>query len=265
MLSRLVRTISRLAIMKVVVVGALTLSVEAPLLSQTPSRPVFEVASVKGNETEPLTGPVRRISPGNLSYTSVTLAEFIQWAYDFPYSRIAAPRWMYGERYTIVAKAGTAATPPELKIMLQSLLEDRFKMKLHREVRDLPIFNLVVAKNGPKLKPTADPDTRSNIEFKAGKMEYTNGKLGDIVRLLEGAQSVGRPVIDRTGLTGHYEFAINMYDLQVSSGNLKDDVATSLSGSVSQVMSDLGLKLESDKGPVEFLVIDDAARVPTEN
>jgi uncharacterized protein (TIGR03435 family) len=137
---------------------ALGLILPALLVSQseTPAaadRPAFEVASIKLHQAVP--GPFRSsssIETGGINFTNVNLKGCIRAAYGVQPNRIlGGPDWLTEERYDIVAKAASAVPKAQLMLMLQTLLEDRFQLKLHRETTELPIYALVVAKNGPKI------------------------------------------------------------------------------------------------------------------
>src|SRR5690349_3137039 len=125
--------------------------------AQTPpaARPAFEVASVKVHIRTP--GPLRaysHVQPAGIDFNNVALKGCIRSAYGMEAYRIlGGPDWTASERYDIVAKAAAAAPKDQLMLMLQTLLEDRFKLKVHRETRELPVYGLVVARNGPKLRP----------------------------------------------------------------------------------------------------------------
>jgi uncharacterized protein (TIGR03435 family) len=127
------------------------------------SSPSFEVASVK--PAAPITGNRIQVmmrggpgtpDPGQITYTNVTVKNVLMNAYGVKGFQISGPGWLDSERYDIVAKVPRGATKAEFMAMLQNLLAERFKLTLHREKKDLPMYALVVGKNGPKLKESVD-------------------------------------------------------------------------------------------------------------
>ena len=163
--------------------------------------------------------------------------------------------------------------------MLQTLLADRFQLKAHRETRDLPVYYLVVTKDGPKLKQATTGDTYPN-----GVKEATGANTG-VMRLARGqltahavpisnilsalTQVTGRTVLDKTGLTGRYDVNLTwMPDEPVptpgSDGTAQTTSATSESAPsiFTAIQEQLGLKLESGKGPVDCLIVDHVAPPP---
>jgi uncharacterized protein (TIGR03435 family) len=125
--------------------------------------PAFEVASVK--PAAPITGNMIRVmmrggpgspDPGQITYSNVTVKNVLMTAYGVKGFQISGPGWLESERYDIVAKLPRGATKAEFMVMLQNLLAERFKLALHREKKDLPMYALVVGKNGPKLKESVE-------------------------------------------------------------------------------------------------------------
>jgi uncharacterized protein (TIGR03435 family) len=137
--------------------------------------------------------------------------------------------------------------------MLQNLLADRFQLKLHRESKDAPIYALVVAKNGPKLKESA-PGAQGSIGMSQGNLSARGVPVAALADQLSGPVfQLGRPVIDRTGISGIYDFTLDW---------ASDDSAPSV---FTALQEQLGLKLEAQKGSVEVLVVDSMERKPSAN
>jgi uncharacterized protein (TIGR03435 family) len=231
----------------------------------------FEVASIK------LHPGVATFSGGGvrgatLSYTAMTLHSLIEDAYGMRPDQISGgPSWIGSDlatasRYDIVAKAegeGTLARDRAMQ-MLQTLLADRFQLKVHRETRDTPVYELVVGKNGPKkLKEVAadakEEEGNATGGFTTGRMhtETAKGTMDQLARMI--SLTAGRPVIDKTGLTGFYK-----YTLDWLSANRPPEPDSDLPSMFTAVQEQLGLKLESTKAPVEMLIVDHAER-PSEN
>jgi uncharacterized protein (TIGR03435 family) len=140
--------------------------------------------------------------------------------------------------------------------LLQSLLEDRFRLKVHREDRPSTVYSLVVAKNGPKLKPgdTANPSMGNSLQDGKMVLKADGLSMGSLARFL--SRQAGRPVVDKTGLTGAYDVK-----LEWSPDQNADSAAESI---FSAMQEQLGLRIEATKAPVNFVVVDSVER-PSEN
>ena len=235
--------------------GLVILTSCAALAQTAENSPAFEVASVK--PAAPITGNFIRVmmrggpgsnDPGQITYTNVTLKNVLMNAYGVKGFQISGPGWLDSERYDIVAKLPRGATKEQFMVMLQNLLAERFKLTLHREKKDLPMYALVVGKNGPKLKESVDePGSKEGDAPKAGghadgplpapgKLPMGRdgfpvlppgaGRAGTMISLVSGnahmaanGQSMAGlaemlsgqldlPVVDMTGLTGKYDYTL---------------------------------------------------------
>jgi uncharacterized protein (TIGR03435 family) len=275
------------------------LATASAIFCQAPAPPPeFEVASVK---------PAAPLGPGSLSVgvhmdgamvrcTSLSLLNYLNMAYDVKDYQIIGPDWLASERYDIVAKRPEGVEGEQaLRGMMASLLQDRFKLTMHRETRDLPAYALVVGKGGLKIKevpPDADAVDNSKVD-----VNVTGGGRGGTTVDLGGGSSLSyqmttmtakkvtfesitdslskfldRPVVDMTGLTGKYNFT-----LEYSAAELRTFVKAN--GADASMIPDfgdptisiftsvetLGLKLEARKAPVPVIVIDSAQKTPTAN
>ena len=229
--------------------------------------PTFEVASVKLHKGGG--GTTRRIEPGTITYLSITLGEFIEMAYGIKHYQLSGPDWIVSfgssDRYDIIAKAASPVGPEQLKPMLRPLLAERFHLAFHRMTRVFPVYALVVAKGGPKIKP-GDGGEESVAPRDAGGSSYRNYPMADLAYSLSLMASVGRPVLDRTGLQGGYSFDADLYDLpkDLNPAQLKDAIVNS-DAFFNTLPEQLGLRLKSERAPLEILVIDNADKIPTEN
>ena len=229
----------------------------------TGGRASFEVASIKFHP-DPITVSTDPSTRGSrVTATAVTLLDLITSAYGVRYEQIAGgPGWMKTSHYDIVAKAEGEAplTKEESRQMMQALLAERFQLKIHRETREVPVYALVVGKNGPKLKETSAgaPGDNFVLSSRAGMhMEATRGTMEQLARQL--SATAGRPVINKTGLTGYYA-----YQLDWTPGNRPADPESDTPSLFTAIQEQLGLKLETAKGPMEMLIVDRAEK-PTEN
>jgi uncharacterized protein (TIGR03435 family) len=235
--------------------------------AQTPPRPTFEVASVKRNVSLDNSGGMRVEPGGRFQAVNAPVFWLVASAYSEslgalrPSQIINAPGWLQSEHYDIIAKAADPSdmsTFDKTRLLLRSLLEDRFQLRVHREQRQMAIYALVRATAngvlGPKFRQSvADCLTES------AKCGFVGGPVGqvkadsitmDILTQLLG-NAADRIVVDRTGL--HGGFAI---DLEWS----PDQTASDKPSIFTAVQEQLGLKLESTKGPVDVLVIDHAEK-----
>jgi uncharacterized protein (TIGR03435 family) len=240
--------------------GVAAIRTAAPLGSQSASpapaagNPAFEVASVKiaaaGNFA---------ISPygqGRFSIRSASLTLLVSLAYNVSDAQISGgPSWRDSEYYDVTAKAedGVMLTYEELRPRLQELLAQRFKLAIHREVRQSPGYALVVAKGGPKL-PITNREASTLGSILPGGLRAPGISMDSFASML--ASPVGRPVVNETGLSGNYEIAIDYAPEAVADSSLPS-IFTAL-------QERLGLKLDARTVPVEMIVIDHVEH-PTEN
>lgn len=257
--------------------------------------PVYEVASIKPNKSGDNKTRME-YSPDGFSATESNLQMFIMEAYGVnPHEISGAPDWLNSDRYDIEAKMDSSTadelhklTENERRVerqrMLQALLADRFKLMVHREIKELPVYGLVAAKGGPKFHQAKPGDTYPNgmklpdghggaglMFMGRGELTAQGLPLAPLVREL--SLQLGRTVIDKTGLTGEYDFSLK-WTSDVTVGAFGEGLAsrgtegsqpgtggtsepeTSGPSIFTAIQDQLGLKLESQKGPVEILVID---------
>jgi uncharacterized protein (TIGR03435 family) len=227
-------------------------------------RPSFDVASVKPNQAR-----VRQsmtMNPGGIAYTSVSLIDGLQAAYGVKRYQIAGPDWLGAERYDINASTGGAATTQQIKAMLQTLIADRFKLSLHREKKELPVFAILVGKNGPRLK-AGDPTGQRSMGPAPGGLAFTNTTIEDLADFLSGLPTISRPVFDRTGLTGRFDFTFRLTAKAGDAGTEETKVAVAQAepSVFGDALADLGLKLDSQRAAIDMLVVDRADKTPTED
>ncbi len=235
----------------------------------------FEVASVKVNHAqEPagrgMHGPPKSpvdYSPGTLSLRNATLSAAVQYAYNVKEYQVTGPAWLTSERYDIVGKAASAAAQPEMRVMLQNLLAERFKLAFHRDTKEMPVFVLVPAPGGIKMQESQG-DGEPSFSGRGPTATAKNQTMSALVDMMIGPimMMLGRPIIDQTGLTKRYDISIDMSAMMgpgmMGPGMQLDELVTALP---KLVQDQLGLKLEPKKVPVELLIIDHAEKIPTEN
>jgi uncharacterized protein (TIGR03435 family) len=197
--------------------------------------------------------------PSNrLTMTSVPLTFLIQVAYNIESAEYisAMPGWMESQEYDVSAKVegDRQISFEQMRPMLQRMLEQRFHFVFHREIKMTSGFELVVAKGGPKLEPSKD-NSKPSAQILSNRIDVGHMDAEHIAGVL--AHRAGQPVVDKTGLTGMYDFTLSFAPANDSTSSLPDFFTA--------LQEQLGLKLQSHKVPVEFLVIDRVDRMPTEN
>lgn len=253
-----------------------------------PPRPTFEVASVKPAPPPTGMGLMIRMGgdKGRINYSNVSIRDVMTQAYAVKDYQIVGPDWLKSARYDIVATMPEDTPRDQVRLMMQALLADRFHLVIHRETKELPTYALTVGKNGPKLKEAeiaAGPDGKNGrMMMRPGHLEGKGFAMPQFAELL--ARQLGRPVLDMTELTGNYDFTLEftpdenqrmammggmpppMHPPEGAGGGRAEMRAPEGGPSIfAAVQEQLGLKLESRKGPVETLVVDQAEKVPTEN
>jgi uncharacterized protein (TIGR03435 family) len=274
-------------------------------------QPEFEVATIKPSPPPTMgrmfmgtRGGPGTDDPGRFTCNNCTLQMLLTMAYDVQRFQISGPATLETEHFEVAAKVPAGATKAQFREMIANLLADRFKLKLHHETKDLPIYDLVVAKGGPKLKesaaqPDASADQRPAGPPRTDKDGYPvmapHGR-GSMMAItprgarMQGEQEtmdglagrlssiVARPVKNETGLTGKYDFTLSFAPDMSSmpgammmgpppGGEAPGAGAPQDNGPTifTALQEQLGLKLEPKKGPVDTLIIDHVERAPTEN
>jgi uncharacterized protein (TIGR03435 family) len=195
------------------------------------------------------------IAPVTLQMHDVTVDTCLKWAYGVQSSQISGPAWLDSERYDIVAKADTPASEAEMKLMLQSLLADRFQLAFHHQSKESKAFALTVAKGGPKLSPAAAPDAKPFRQNSANGTIAKSMTIRDFADFISGPLQM--PVVNETGLTGKYDFTIDFKPyLPDPSKNMDGTRLDTPSILMLALQDELGLKLESRKTQIDVMVID---------
>jgi uncharacterized protein (TIGR03435 family) len=255
------RTIGKVLVLVMALGGIAALS-----LAQTGQKPAFETISIKPNDSA--SGSYRVDFGPYFKATNVTIRFLILQSYGvFESQLVGGPDWLNSNRFDIRARAESGTNPhgPEAMVLVQSLLEDRFQLKSHRELRELPVFNLVIAKGGPKLKQTVDMNAPASGGTRGAPPVMEMYGTGNTIEMLINrfARQVGRPVIDKANLAGKYDFSVTFDPRPPTPTN---DISTESGGPdiFTAIQEQLGLRLEASKAPVDVLVIDSVQR-PTEN
>ena len=259
----------------------------AQLAAQAPAPAAFEVVSIKPRiGTAPLVGGGN--APDRFERPDTDLILLIRYAHDlFDFQVVGGPDWIRSKRWEVSAKApGPVRNAAAMRPLVRRMLEERFALRAHTETRNLPIYNLVLARNdgklGPKIKPATvdctpflnglrpqqeaprDPDSGFSICSVGAAMSGAlitprlNGQpLTGLIRNLEA--SLQRRVVDRTGLRGKYDIELSYVDERLLA-SVPELARPDTEGPLFTALQEqLGMKLEAARGPVDVLVVDSAS------
>jgi uncharacterized protein (TIGR03435 family) len=311
------------------VLCCLVLLMPSLMYSQAATAPSFEVASIKpSQEITPALGKAiiasgklhigMSIDAARVDIGFMSLADLIPIAFAVKPYQVSGPEWMKVQRFDILAKMPDGATKEQVPEMLQALLHERFKLKVHRENRDYAVYGLVVGKGGSKLKETpldTDPpasdaapggitfgDNPVRINAERGRATIFSGQ-NRTTKVMPGPDGqmrlemnkmtmpafaemltrlVDRPVIDMTELKGNFQIVLDLsmdtlMNVARAAGmgipalgargepSRPSDASDPSSSSVFASVQQLGLRLESRRAPLEFIVVDQLEKMPTEN
>jgi uncharacterized protein (TIGR03435 family) len=267
-------------------VQILALVLAVGVRGQTPSsRPAFEVAEIKPSDPASAMkeGKPRLLPGGRAEIPGMTVKMLIMMAYGVQqHTIVGVPKWAENSRFDIVAKATPNIDFAVFRLMLQGLLEDRFKLKFHHEDKSMSVFALTLGKRALKLQeasggrqdcswrsvqPGGDAGARDGV---TRRRECVNMSMTELAQQLPGWGGIGIdvPVVDQTGLTGKYDFqlVVGLGDLMKMKGVMSKDGAGGGEGSTTGVadmgptifaaLEQVGLKLESRKMPFPVMVLD---------
>jgi len=230
--------------------------------------PAFDVASVRPcqHSVGPDYNNQFSYTPSGITGKNVTLKRLVAEAYHLQLNQVLGPGWLDQSEYDIDARAAGAGTREQMAVMLRGLLAERFNLKQHSEMREMRVYELVVGKSGAKIRPIHGEESP-----RAGAGFHFHGDLRQFADLLAvqltipatdnpnepvRASATQIPVVDKTGLSGIFDFSVD----------IRPELGTDMFAAWQRALEDqLGLRIESRKGAVAVLVVDDAAKVPTEN
>jgi uncharacterized protein (TIGR03435 family) len=237
----------------------MAVTVSAVFGQSAPSSLAFEVASVRPHD-----GPLSRTfdfssSGPRVSLVGYPLKGLVMEAYKLKgyqvtfAASVLQPDEIY---YDILAKApGSAPNRGQLRQMLQTLLAERFNLRVHREMKEMPVYALVVGKNGPKFKESASDATFIGNHGVNGRNQTVTASkytMTDLAQEIVDYFFVDRPVVDKTGFAGTYDLKIEATpEFRMNRDSELGDISV-----FTAVQEQLGLKLESQKAPIEILVVD---------
>jgi uncharacterized protein (TIGR03435 family) len=234
---------------------------------------VFEVATVKPSNPD-APGKLFTVRGRDVMTINTTLSDLITFAYNVHTRQISGgPSWMETEKFDVTGRPQAEGSPNDrqLRALVQSLLEDRFKLAVHRDKKELPAYVIVVGNNGPKLtRNDTNPNGLPSLLFKGlGMLPAVNASMSDLARVMQTAV-LDRPVVDRTGIEGRYDFTLTWTpdESQFRSMGVRvpppSGDANAPPGLFTAIQEQLGLKLDSANAPVDVIVIDRVEK-PTAN
>jgi uncharacterized protein (TIGR03435 family) len=249
--------------------SALTLWSLAGFAQPAAKSPAFDVASVRPSlhTVGPDYNNQITVTPAGFSARNVTLKRLIAEAWNMQINQVVGPRWIEQNEYDINARAAEGATKEQMSSMLKSLLAERFKLKDHTETREMRVYELAVSKTGPKVRPivAGEPVKTASPGF------HFHGEMRQFADLLAVQFSIPAPedpsvpsraggppmvVLDKTGLEGTFDFSVDIHP----------ELSTDMFTVWQRALEDqLGLRIESRKGVVTVVVVEDALKIPTEN
>jgi uncharacterized protein (TIGR03435 family) len=255
--------------------------------SRKEGKPAFEVATVKPSDPNPANTILVGMSADRaiVRYGNITLRDAVRGAFRVRDFQIVAPDWMRNARFQIEGKLEQGAPTDLIPEMLQSLLEDRFKLETRRETKEMQVYALVVGKDGPKLKPSeikADSTTpmAMGTDGKPRQLVYFGGSSAAVTVTAPGASMLtfvgvtsrftAKPLVDLTGIEGLYDFKLT-FAPEVSEGLGISPVPNNPAAEAEptpalvDALKQYGLRIETRKMPVEMLVVTHMERTPTEN
>ena len=220
----------------------------------------FEAVAIRRNMSGSLNTNIQTAPGGRLTITNASLKTLIRNAYGIlSFQLTGGPNWLDTEMYDVEATTGSAAeiSRDELKPLLQNLLAERFHLAVHRETREGDVYALLLDKGGPKFKENPGPQKDSmNTNKGSGRARMTGTAASMPILTSNLANQLGRFAVDKTGLPGSYDFTFEWDPDQTPDSKLPS-IFTAL-------REQLDLKLETQKGAVEVLVVDHAEHA-TEN
>ena len=278
---------------------SLTLLLAGVALGQSVDKPAFEVASIKPAQRMQM-GRMRvgmESDGGMIRYTGLSLKECIRTAFRLQRFQVEGPDWLDEARFDFVAKLPEGASEDQVPEMLQTLLEERFKLTFHRGAKEQSVYALVVAKDASKLTPAeiktaAGPGAgapRRNmmvqVDQEGAHLEAPSATLPALAGIL--SRFTDRPVVDKTGIEGQYDFDLvfspdEMRGMRGPGGPMRGpggpggtgagggellpgEAPATRAGSIQDSVKKYGLKLDPRKDEMEVLVVDHIEREPTEN
>jgi uncharacterized protein (TIGR03435 family) len=225
----------------------------------------FDAASIKPNTSVRIGLMINTAKSGDFVAENVTLRNLIAYAWHVKeFQTIGGQKWLDSDHYDVLAKPPRDGDTSDAtnRLRMRTLLADRFQLIVHSETKDMPVYVLVVAKNGPHLEPARHETPLDGIRGQRGMMTCTAVSMKSFAEWGL-APRLGNIVVDKTGLEGEFDFKVQYADDSPPKPGADPPAAPtdlSLPSLASALQQQLGLKLEKQKSPVEVIVVDRAER-----
>ncbi len=235
--------------------------------AQKAEQPAFDVSTIKPNKSGSTRSSSLITDYGTYTGENIDLKSLLSLSFGVrPDLIFGLPSWAESTRFDVSAKVVdsevkdlTTLTRQQRRAMMQALVTDRFQLKSHMETRTLPVYELMIAKGGVKFKESTATGGRSGISTRNTELTAINSAIANFTNTL--SDYLHRAVIDKTGLTGKYDFALKWARDDSQNADVAADAGPSL---FTAVQEQLGLRLQSAQGPVQVLVVDQIEQ-PSEN
>lgn len=193
---------------------------------------------------------------------NVRLKSVVGWAYNLQAIQIVGPGWMDSDTFDIVAKSAGEVTKDRLRLMMQTLLANRFKLDFHRDTKEMPAYVVSVAKGGSKMKQSETPGAMQLKPNGKGGAAFSNVTLEQLIQMV--SPILQGVVVDETGLSGSYDFNLDLSSFMGADSHPSsmEDMVAILTQAASE---QLGIKIEQRKVPATRLLVDHIERVPSGN
>jgi uncharacterized protein (TIGR03435 family) len=228
-------------------------------------QPAFDVASIKPGALARAGGEGSlkesiQVSPLGLTMRNVSLITCMQWAYRVKEYQVSGVSWTGSERYDVFAKTGSPVREDQLRLMLQALLAERFRLEFHRDRKETAVYVLLPGKVRPRLQESREDTPNSMNLIRPGlRLAFRHESMAQLADTLSTLIVIGRPVLDQTGIDGFYDFTLDLRELRT------EDAAEPGPSPSSVISGQLGLRLEARRAPLDVLVIERAERIPVAN
>lgn len=281
------------------------LAAAAAFAQSPPKPPEFEVASIRAAPLDLQNVHIGvRVDGSQVHISGYSLKDLTRVAYRVKDYQVEGPDWIASERYNVDATLPAGAARDQVPDMLQALLRDRFKLQFHRTQKEFPVYALVVAKGGPKMKEsTMDSATAAELAKPPDKVDAAGSAAGVFINVGPGAsysfadnkiavqrlsmsrfadvlaRFVDKPIVDMTNLSGYYDFTLNLSEEDYRAMLIRSAItagvdlppqvlqmaARDVPESLAASMQGVGLKLDNRKAPLDVIVVDHAEHSPTAN
>lgn len=236
-----------------------------PIAAQTPT---FDVATLKLSpppKEDRIVINLGRWQTGRLTMSNVTLSDMMKFAWQLVSDdQLAVPEWNRQLRFDVEATAPAGTKMPDLRLMLIALLQERLRLKVHTEQRVLSYLALVKGKSAPRIKRTEEAPNPNNVGPQVpGRISHPQMSMQGLATLLSRFER--QTVVDQTGLDGVYEVMLEWQPDNFASQPNPNEPPPDRPSLFAAVSEQLGLKLQSRRGPLDVLVVDNASRVPADN